>query len=115
VAGELSGHVLLVPFVVVIASVVLALCLAPDIDTDAHYVAVGLLASGAGLSPSLSDDLYRVVFALSVAAGVGALLNVAVIGVSALTAAYAERDKEFEDQIRQLYAGAEALRRQPRP
>ena len=158
---ELSDHVLLVPFAAVIATFVVSLCLAPDIDSDAQherwtsffataaqvtatlfivlvlegraaartkllprvggmvltviYVAVGLLASGAGLSPSLSDDLYCFVFALTAAATVGAVLNVAVIGVSALTAAYAERDKALEDQIRQLYAGMEALRRQPPP
>jgi hypothetical protein len=79
------------------------------------YVAVGLLASGAGLSPSLSDDLYRTVFGLATAAAVGSLLNVAVIGIGALTAAYAERDKDFEDQVRQLYAGLEALRRSAPP
>ena len=68
------------------------------------YVAIGILAAGLGLSPSLSDTLYCQSFALTVAGGVGALLGVVIIGMRGLTVAYAERDDELRDKVDEIYA-----------
>jgi MFS family permease len=78
------------------------------------YAGVGLLAASAGLSPSLSDDVYRQAFALTVAAGVATLLAIVLVGLRAFAFEYAKRDAEFEEKVLQLYAAVEEVKSPPR-
>jgi hypothetical protein len=63
------------------------------------YVAVGIVAAVAGLSPSLSGAQYRHLFAITVAGGAGALFSVVLIGARALRSEYADRDAEIKKRV----------------
>jgi hypothetical protein len=72
------------------------------------YVAFGIMAAAAGLSPSLSSWQYRQAFAITLAGGAGALFSVVLIGARALRSEYADRDAEINERVS---ARVEALKK----